>query len=44
MYDPRTGEILESHIGWYHNIMSLLRNWYLIQTAAVDPSARKKTI
>jgi hypothetical protein len=34
MYDPRTGEILESHIG-YHNIMSLLRN-YLIQTAAVD--------
>lgn len=40
--DPRTGEILESHIGWYHNIMSLLRNWYLIQTAAVDPEARKK--
>jgi hypothetical protein len=32
-------EILESHIGWYHNIMSLLRNWYLIQTAAVDPAA-----
>ncbi|MDG2431751.1 zinc-dependent metalloprotease, partial [Flavobacterium sp.] len=42
VHDPRTGEILESHIGWYHNIMSLLRNWYLIQTAAVDPSARKK--
>jgi hypothetical protein len=40
--NPRTGEILESHIGWYHNIMSLLRNWYLIQTAAVDPAARKK--
>jgi len=40
--DPRTGEILESHIGWYHNIMSLLRNWYLIQTAAVDPASRKK--
>jgi Met-zincin/Domain of unknown function (DUF5117)/Domain of unknown function (DUF5118) len=42
VHDPRTGEILESHIGWYHNIMSLLRNWYLIQTAAVDPAARKK--
>ena len=40
--DPRTGEILESHIGWYHNIMSLLRNWYMIQTAAVDPAARAK--
>lgn len=40
VHDPRTGEILESHIGWYHNIMSLLRDWYLIQTAAVDPAAR----
>jgi Met-zincin/Domain of unknown function (DUF5117)/Domain of unknown function (DUF5118) len=39
--DPRSGEILESHIGWYHNVMNLLRNWYLIQTAAVDPRARK---
>lgn len=42
VHDPRTGEILESHIGWYHNIMSLLRDWYLIQTAAVDPKARAK--
>ena len=42
VHDPRTGEIMESHIGWYHNIMSLLRDWYLIQTAAVDPQARKK--
>ncbi|MBA2501187.1 MAG: zinc-dependent metalloprotease [Chitinophagaceae bacterium] len=40
VHDPRTGEILESHINWYHNVMSLLRNWYLIQTAAVDPRAR----
>jgi hypothetical protein len=43
VHDPRTGEIMESHIGWYHNIMSLLRDWYLIQTAAVDPKARTKT-
>jgi hypothetical protein len=40
--DPRSGEILESHIGWYHNVMRLLRNWYLIQTAASDPRAQKK--
>jgi len=40
--DPRSGEILESHIGWYHNVMRLLRNWYLIQTAAVDPRSRNK--
>lgn len=39
--DPRTGEIIESHIGWYHNVMRLLKNWYTTQTAAVDPRARK---
>lgn len=39
--DPRTGEILESHIGWYHNVQLLLRDWFLVQTAAVNPAARK---
>lgn len=39
--DPRSGEIMESHINWYHNVMSLVRNWYFIQTAAVDSRARK---
>jgi hypothetical protein len=39
--DPRSGEILESHIGWYHNVMSLLRNWHLVQTAAINPAAQK---
>lgn len=38
--DPRTGEILESHINWYHNVMLLLRNWYFIQAAPNDPKAR----
>ena len=38
--DPRTGEILESDIGWYHNVMNLLRNWYFVQTAAVNEEAR----
>lgn len=41
VHDPRTGEILESDIIWYHNVMNLLRNWFLIQTAAVNPQARK---
>jgi hypothetical protein len=40
VHDPRTGEILETHINWYHNIMNLVRNWYLIQTSMVDPRAR----
>lgn len=42
VHDPRSGEILESHIGWYHNVMRLLRNWYMIQTAAADPRSRNK--
>jgi hypothetical protein len=40
VHDPRTGEILESDIQWYHNVMNLLRNWFFIQTAAVNPDAR----
>ena len=40
VHDPRTGEILESDILWYHNIMNLLRNWFFIQTAASNPKAR----
>lgn len=39
--DPRSGEILESHIGWYHNVMKLVHDWYMLQTAAVDPRARR---
>ncbi|MEM6864556.1 MAG: zinc-dependent metalloprotease, partial [Bacteroidota bacterium] len=39
--DPRSGEILESDINWYHNVMTLLRNWFFVQTAAINPEARK---
>lgn len=38
--DPRSGEIIESDIGWYHNVMNLVRNWFFVQTAAVNPDAR----
>jgi len=41
VHDPRSGEILESHIGWYHNVMQLVHDWYFVQAAAVDPKARK---
>jgi hypothetical protein len=41
VHDPRTGEILESDILWYHNVMNLLRNWYFVQSAAIDSRARK---
>ena len=38
--DPRSGEILQFDINWYHNVMKLLRNWWVIQTGAVNPDAR----
>ena len=38
--DPRTGEILESDINWYHNVMTLLRRWFFVQTSAINPEAR----
>jgi hypothetical protein len=41
VHDPRTGEILETHIHWFHNVMSLVHNWYMIQAGAIDPKARK---
>ncbi|MDG1433088.1 MAG: zinc-dependent metalloprotease [Saprospiraceae bacterium] len=41
VHDPRTGEILESDIIWYHNIQKLLRNWFMTQTAAVNPAAQR---
>jgi hypothetical protein len=39
--DPRTGEILESDIQYYHNVMNLARNWYFVQVGPLDPRAKK---
>ncbi len=41
VHDPRSGEIIETHINWYHNVMSLLRNWYMIQAGNVDKRAQQ---
>ena len=38
--DPRSGEILESDINWYHNVMTLLRRWFFVQTSAINPDAQ----
>ncbi|MFB6454415.1 zinc-dependent metalloprotease [Chitinophaga sp. Hz27] len=38
--DPRSGEIIQTHIGWYHNVMALLRNWYMVQAGPNDPQAQ----
>jgi hypothetical protein len=38
--DPRSGEIIEADIIWWHNVMSTLHSWIRIQTSAIDPRAR----
>src|SRR5260221_8456101 len=40
IHDPRSGEIIQTHIGWYHNVMELLHDWYMVQAGATDPEAR----
>ena len=41
VHDPRTGEILESDIQFYHNVMNLSRDWYFTQVGPLDPRAQK---
>ena len=38
--DPRSGQIMNAHIQFYHNVQTLARTWYYTQAAAVDPRAR----
>ena len=38
--DPRTGEIIESDIQYYHNVMNLQRDWYFLQVGPLDARAR----
>ena len=40
IHDPRTGEILDSDIQFYHNIMNLQRSWYFLQVGPLDPRAQ----
>ena len=39
--DPRTGEIIEAHVCWYHNVMKLVHTWYMVQASSIDEAARK---
>ena len=39
--DPRSGEILEADIIWWHNVRKLLSQWLKVQTAAVNPAVRQ---
>lgn len=41
--DPRSGEIIEADVVWWHNVMTLLHTWMQVQTGPVDPRARLNT-
>ena len=38
--DPRSGEIIEAHICWYHSVMNLLKKWYMTQCGPLDKRAQ----
>jgi len=40
IYDPRSGEILQTYIGWSHSKINSLYEWYFVQAAALDSCAR----
>ena len=38
--DPRSGEIIEAHICWYHSVINLLKKWYMTQCGPLDKRAQ----
>lgn len=40
VYDPRSGEIIQADIIWWHNVVTMLRNWIIIQTGTAQPEAQ----
>lgn len=40
--DPRSGEIINGSVYFYHDVLKLLHNWSFIQTSAVEPASRKE--
>jgi hypothetical protein len=41
IHDPRSGEILEADVQFYHNVQNLAKNWYFVQAGPLDPRARR---
>lgn len=42
--DPRSGEILEADIIWWHNVMTMLREWIMVQLGATQREAQQVEI
>jgi len=40
VYDPRSGEILEGNVIWWHNVMTAVHSWMRVQTGIIDEKAR----
>jgi len=40
VHDPRSGEILEADVQYYHNVQNLAKNWYFVQVGPLDPRAQ----
>ena len=41
VFDPRSGEIITSHIAIFHSVLELIQRWYFVMCGAVDPRARE---
>lgn len=44
VYDPRSGEIIEADIIWWHNILSVVNSWLKIQTSQYNSKVKQKEI
>ncbi|HXO76110.1 MAG TPA: zinc-dependent metalloprotease, partial [Puia sp.] len=44
IFDPRSGEVIQSHVDWYHNVMVIVDGWYKTQASSLDPAARKERL
>ena len=40
IHDPRSGEILEADIQYYHNVQNLGKSWYFVQAGPNDPRVK----
>jgi hypothetical protein len=41
LHDPRSGEIINANVQYYHNVMNLAKNWYFVQAGPNDPRAQQ---
>ena len=40
--DPRSGEIIQGSVYFYHDVVKLVHNWRFVQTSVIEPAAREE--